>query len=463
MKLRAATLLLITSVTACEHAASTESEHPIAARSSSLSIDPGASQLADSLRRLAALHAITSLPQQAHVRESLVKLGQALAFDPILSGNRNMSCMTCHLPSFATGDGRNLSIGEGGVGLGPDRQLGRGVFIARNAPPLFNLANLNTLFWDGRVSVDANGAFHTPANAQLTSDMTRVFEFGAASAIGLIPVTSRAEMRGVVPAPADNELAPLADDDFTGIWAALMTRLGAVPEYREMFEAAYPGTTFDAMTFAHASNAMAGFFVDKLSFNNSPWDRFLDGADGALKPEEVRGGVTFMNSRCAGCHNGAMLSDQKFRNVALAQFGPGKGNGPSGRDDFGRINISGLLAEKYAFRTTPLRNVELSAPYGHAGQFADLRSFVDHYSEFDIKLAHYDVNQIDPLLRGTLLPTTNDILATRSGGLNGLVMTPQQIDDITIYLRALTDPSARHLNGVVPAHVPSGLPVAGRP
>ena len=53
------------------------------------------------------------------------------------------------------------------------------------------------------------------------------------------------------------------------------------------------------------------------------------------------------------------------------------------------------------------------------------------------------MSQIDPLLRGTLLPTTTDILATRAGGLNGLVLTPQQIDDLTAYLLALTDPRAR--------------------
>ncbi|MGH9885587.1 MAG: hypothetical protein ACREBE_08670, partial [bacterium] len=72
-------------------------------------------------------------------------------------------------------------------------------------------------------------------------------------------------------------------------------------------------------------------------------------------------------------------------------------------------------------------------------------------------------SQIDPLLRSTLLPTTNDILATRAGGLNGLVLTQQQIDDITAYLIALTDPRARNLKGLTPVHVPSGLTPPGAP
>ena len=142
---------------------------------------------------------------------------------------------------------------------------------------------------------------------------------------------------------------------------------------------------------------------------------------------------------------------------------PGEGDGPSGKDDFGFLRVSGVAADKYKFKTPALRNVELTGPYGHAGQFATLRGFVDHYSESDIKLTNYDVSQIDPLLRGTLLPTTNDILATRAGGLNGLVLTPQQVDDLTAYLVGLTDPSARDLHSVTPVRVPSGLQVPGAP
>jgi cytochrome c peroxidase len=72
------------------------------------------------------------------VRQPRVRCGQALAFAPILSGNRNIACSTCHLPSFAPGDGRGLSVGEGGTGSGPARSHRADVFIPRNAPPLFN-------------------------------------------------------------------------------------------------------------------------------------------------------------------------------------------------------------------------------------------------------------------------------------------------------------------------------------
>ena len=241
-----ATILLLATLAACDQGLTSESPARRVDAQPRFALTPTHAG-ADSLRALAATHGIVALPPATHVRPELVKLGQALAFDPILSGNRNMACMTCHLPAFATGDGKNLSIGEGGIGLGPIRVLGRGVFIPRNAPPLFNLAGLSQLFWDGRVSVDAAGTFHTPANDQVTPAMTQVFEFGTVSAIGLFPVTSRTEMRGqntiaiTTGGIFRNELAQIPDNDFTGIWNAEMARLGAIPEYRQMFEAAYPG------------------------------------------------------------------------------------------------------------------------------------------------------------------------------------------------------------------------------
>jgi cytochrome c peroxidase len=120
-------------------------------------------------------------------------------------------------------------------------------------------------------------------------------------------------------------------------------------------------------------------------------------------------------------------------------------------------------ADKYAFRTPPLRNVELTAPYGHDGAFASLRAFVDHYSESDTKLRAFDVTQLEPALRVTLLPTTDDILATRDTLLNGVVFPAQTIDEVTEFMKALTDPAAHHLRHIVPARVPSGLPIDGGP
>jgi cytochrome c peroxidase len=453
--LAAATLLLaVPLVSACDAPRPTEPRAAPAVRGAS-----GTLTLASEVRLLAAARGIAPLPATPRIRRPLVLLGQALAFDPLLSGTRDISCMTCHVPAFGTSDGKSLSVGQGGVGLGPLREHPQGVFIPRNAPPFFNLGAMRRLFWDGRVSVDAQGHFHTPAGPQLTPAMTRVFEFGPVSALAMFPVSNRFEMRGF----AGNELAAVADTDFTGIWAGLMARIGRVPEYRAMFEAAYPGVKFDDMSFAYASNAIGAFIVDQFSFAGAPWDRFLAGDDGALTPRQLEGAKDFLTLKCSVCHNGATLSDGEFHDVAVAQLGPGQGNGPSTRDDFGRMNVTGDAADRYRFRTTPLRNVELTAPYGHDGAIADLRAFVAHYSESDRKLLAYDASQVEPLLRATVVDNVSAVLAQRDTLLNGVVLTDEVVDRLTDYMKALTDDAARDMRRVVPQRVPSGLPVLRPP
>ena len=54
--------------------------------------------LAAEVRQLAAGRGITPLAPPPVVRPALVRLGQALAFDKLLSGNRDISCLSCHLP-----------------------------------------------------------------------------------------------------------------------------------------------------------------------------------------------------------------------------------------------------------------------------------------------------------------------------------------------------------------------------
>src|SRR5712664_2699154 len=91
---------------------------------------------------------ISAPPQQD---PAMVALGQALMFDKILSGNRDISCATCHDPAQHLGDGLALAVGTGGSGSGPARTLGAGrAFVPRNAPTLLNSSiGMPYIFWDG--------------------------------------------------------------------------------------------------------------------------------------------------------------------------------------------------------------------------------------------------------------------------------------------------------------------------
>jgi cytochrome c peroxidase len=330
------------------------------------------------------------------------------------------------------------------------------------------------LFWDGRVEQLPNGFVKTPGDAYITAQMRSVFQFGAISALPMFPVTARDEMRGF---GNGNELSQIADSNLPAIWNALMARLGAIPKYRQMFEAAYPGTPFSSMTFAHAANAIGGFIVSTFEARNSPWDRFLAGADGALKLEALRGAEIFMRT-CVNCHSGPVGSDNLFHNTALAQFGPGPrsgGDGPSGRDDFGRARVTGKAADRYTFRTTPLRNVEHTAPFGHTGEIVDLRDFIDHYSQHvdaagnpigaipgpAQNLRAYSVLQVEGRLRPTLLTNTNDIIMRIDPLFTaGSPIRPEFVDPLTAFMRANTDlGSLDRARAAKPTSVPSGLPV----
>jgi cytochrome c peroxidase len=125
------------------------------------------------------------------------------------------------------------------------------------------------------------------------------------------------------------------------------------------------------------------------------------------------------------------------------------------------MNVTGDPGDQYRFRTTMLRNVELTAPYGHAGKFEDLALFVDHYSDSADKLRAYGEADVpDPLLRPTLLrENVEEIIATRDPLILPVTFDMEFTDQVTAFMLALTDRRALNLIRFVPNKVPSGLPV----
>jgi cytochrome c peroxidase len=408
-------------------------------------------QLADRLNKANVTPLSVPSPPPAQVA-----LGQALMFDKILSGNRNISCATCHHPMQQTGDGIPLSIGEGATGLGPTR-TGPGAFIPRHAPDLFNRGapQWALLFWDGRVAAKAGGGFTTPAGAALPAGVASVL-----AAQAMFPVESRDEMRGV-PGEAGNELGEIAGD-FPAVWNGIMQRLRAIPKYDTLFQAAF-GQSVNAVGFESAANAIAAFQAAAFARYDTPFDAYVAGNRSALTDQQKRGALLFFGkANCAKCHLGPLLSDQKFHNIAVPQLGPGRGPLPG--LDAGREEQTGLASDRFRFRTPPLRNVALTAPYFHNGAFATLLGAVKHYVNVTRSLQTYDPSQLppalqptvrnDPTVRAQVLATLDPIVA------DTLVIQDAQITDIVAFLQSLTDPSARDLTRFIPASVPSGLPVA---
>jgi cytochrome c peroxidase len=424
----------------------------------------GTEALDRQLRAVIGESGITPLEPGPSPDPAMVALGQALFFDRELSGNRDVSCATCHHPRFTTGDAIPLSVGSGGTDLGPERRLGQGhEFIARNATELFNRGSpeWTTMFWDNRVNGTPEIGFHSPAVGQLPPDLDNIL-----AAQAMFPVASDEEMRGL-PGDVDlfghpNELGELIEEDYTAIWDGLMKRILAIPGYRDLFADAYPDLSIDQLGFQHAANAIAAFEIDAWTYLDSPWDRYLAGEDSALSDDARRGALLFYGEAgCARCHSGNLFTDQETHNVAVPQLGPGKDE--EAPLDIGRARVTNYPGDMFAFRTPPLRNVGLTGPWMHNGAFGTLEGALRHMLNPHESLRNYEPGQLAPELQTAVHddPATLDLLLAT---VDPLVATPIELSDaeftsLMAFLHALTDPAAMELREDIPPSVPSGLAV----
>lgn len=405
------------------------------------------------LRNRAAAAGVTAVGLAPAADTALVRLGQALFFDKVLSGNRDISCGNCHIPAYHTTDVMTLPIGTGGTGLAPRRALGRGEFSARNVPELFNRGHpaWRRFFWDGRVELSDSGLV-TPAGAALPAGLS-----GPLAAQALFPMIARAEMRG---RPGENGIADLPDADPRPMWDSIVARVQSLPGYDTLARAAFPARATPITGVADLANALAAFVGTRWFLAHAPFDDFLAGDDAALSPAALRGGLLFFGrARCAACHRGPLLTDFEFHNVGIPELGPGVGGHP----DQGRAAVSGQPADAHAYRTPSLRNVAHGPPYMHNGAYPDLQAAIRHYRDVRRSLASFDTLGVDQRLRATLdlsPAAVAEIERTLDPRLAGATrLSDDEVADLLAFLLSLSDPRAAVLLGDVPRSVPSGLPV----
>ena len=407
---------------------------------------------------------ITADPAQA-------RLGQLLFYDRILSGNRNIACSTCHHPDLGTADGLSLGIGEGGVGLGPQRTAGTGddrirKRIPRNAPGLWNLGarDLSVMFHDGRLSIadTYENGFNTPAEERLPEGLDNLL---AAQAI--FPMVAQFEMAGN---PKENEVAGAVHDRIDYAWPILADRVRHIPEYADLFADAFPHIkTSSDITIADIANALSAFIISEWTSFDSPFDAYLSGDTSALSPVQVAGMDLFYGKAgCAVCHSGPLMTDQGFHALGLPPFGPGRTRqwDPMVRD-VGRMGKSNRLEDAYAFRTPMLRNVALTAPYGHNGAYPTLEGIVRHhldparaFEDWTPDLAALPdvpwLAQIDfAVWQDTREMARQRAVLTR----DPVALNDAEVDAIVAFLNALTGATAQVDRLGIPEQVPSGLPV----
>lgn len=396
-----------------------------------------------------------------------VILGQNLFYDKILSGNRDVSCATCHHPAFNSSDGLVLPIGVGGFGLGTERKIGYDrTHIPRNSPEIFNRGanEWHTMFWDSRVNTISSDSLDTPAEEKLPP----ASEFDNLLAVqAMFPVFSRDEMRGEIGDldvhGEENELALISNAAPQSVWFALMERLLEIPDYVDLFQRAYPETPAEELGFQHAANAIAAFEIEAFTYLDSPWDRFLSGEENALTDLQKEGAVLFYGKAgCVKCHSGNLMTDQEHHNIGVPQFGPGKG--AASPLDVGRYLETGKQQDKFSFRTPPLRNVAYTAPYMHNGAYQNLDAAIRHHFNPKQALKEYRLDQIPGELRSSYQddPSVQERMVKSLDPLIDQINfqpTGHDIRALVAFMEALTDSSMKEASKTIPENVPSGLPV----
>ncbi len=331
--------------------------------------------------------------------ERAARLGRKLFFDARLSRGGRVSCATCHDPARAFADGRPLARGVG---------QGR-----RNTPALWNLAYARWYFWDGRADSlwsQALKPFEAPA------------EMGASRAAVLRVLRGDRVLRAA----------------YEELFDALPDPARAEPEAL-------------ARAFANVGKVVAAFERGLLS-RRAPFDVFVEGLRegdpaklAALSPAALRGALLFTGrGNCSVCHAGPLFSDGEFHDLGLPLADdeqapdPGRQAGlvALAQDEFAASGVHSderdgqrARASRHLrppgdghgqMKTPSLRNVALTAPYMHRGQFADLGAVLDFYSTHEGRRA---------------------LAATQERILTPLHLSAQERADLQAFLEALSDVS----------------------
>ncbi len=197
------------------------------------------------------------VPPDNPITAEKTELGKLLFFDPKLTGDASLSCASCHRPKQGWGYADPISRGYPGT------------IHWRNSQTVVNAGYHGKLFWQG--------------NSKSLEAQARTANKGGVAGNG--------------------------EDD------VMEERLRQTPKYREMFRKVFGDLEPQLM---NAWRAIATFERAVLSQTDTPLDRYLQGDKTALSPPALEGLKLFTGkANCIECHNGALLSDEKYYNLGV--------------------------------------------------------------------------------------------------------------------------------------------------
>ncbi len=250
--------------------------------------------------------------------DAKIDLGRILYYEDRMSASGDISCNSCHVLDEFGVDGLPTSPGHDGT-------LG-----ARNSPTVYNAAMHIAQFWDGREP------------------------------------TIEAQAKGPILNPVEHGIE-------TGEQVEEILR--GIPEYRPLFEAAFPGQD-EPITFDNVAMAIGAF--ERKLVTKGKWDRWLVGDGSALNVQEVRGVQAFIDVGCATCHMGPALGGGLYQKMGLEV--------PYEMEDKGRSVVTGNPAEDFFFKVPGLRNIAETGPYMHDGSIETLEEIVDIMVKHQVKV-----------------------------------------------------------------------------
>ena len=396
-----------------------------------------------------------------NVDPALANLGRLLWFDTITGLNDDNSCGGCHSPTNGFGDTQSIAIGIDNNNLvGPNRTGPRN---QRRTPSVINNAFFPTLMWNSRFASLARNPFDNSEGFTFPAPegLTLSYQPHLLTAQAFIPPTERNEVAGFE-FPGDN----------FAIRAEVLNRLNAAPAYRHLFGQQFPEVRLGApIDFDMFGKAIAEFEFT-LVFTNSPLDRFARGIKNSMTPQQKRGALLFFGEAgCVGCHavsgeSNEMFSDFQQHVIGIPQIAPAVTNsvfdGAGSNEDFGLEQVTGDPADRYMFRTSPLRNLAVQAAFFHNGSFTTIESAVRHHLDVPASALAYSPDHLDEDLGGPLGPIEPVLARVDPLLAEPIELTDDEVEQIVVFLRdGLLDPRARpeNLMKLIPAEVPSGRPV----
>lgn len=305
----------------------------------------GAQELNDAQRAAFRRPDAIPFPKDNPYTPAKAALGKMLFFDTRLSRDNNLSCASCHNPSFGWEVPFAKAIGAGGKPLG------------RHAPTTLNQAWSRNLFWDGRAT------------------------------------TLEVQAKGPIEAAVEMDLPMHVAVD----------RLKGVQGYVSAFAKAYPG---EGITQASILKAIATY-ERTIVTGDTPFDRWVRGDARAMSDSAKRGFAVFNGpGNCAACHSGWNFTDDKFHDIGIAKVDKGRmgvTNSPSDAHAFKTPSLREIAARAPYMHDGSLQS--LTSVIGHYVGGGIQRPSLSPLVK-PLKLSAQDIQDLEAFMRSLSSPQT---------------------------------------------------------